>query len=71
MIVSQVNFFIKHLKTELEQLNLLETRVGNDQKQTDNRGRFQSNQNTVRPRYQSFNNVQQGVSNSQQAYQGF
>ena len=34
MIVSKVNFFIKHLKTELEQLNLLETRAGNDQKQT-------------------------------------
>ena len=71
MIVSQVNFFIKHLKTELKELNLLETRQGKDQKQTDGNSRFQSNQNMVRPRYQSFNNVQQGGSNSQQAYQGF
>ena len=71
MIVSQVNFFIKHLNTELKQLNLLETRQGKDQKQTDGNSRFQSNQNSVRPRYQSFNNVQQSESNSQQAYQGF
>ena len=71
MIVSQVNFFIKHLKVELEQLNLLETRAGNDQRQNGNKGRFQANQGMVRPRYQSFNNVQQGMSNFQQAYQGF
>ena len=71
MIVNRVNFFIKHLKVELVQLNLLETRAGNDQRQNTNRGRFQTNQNTVRPRYQSFNNVQQGMSNFQQPYQGF
>ena len=70
MIVNQVNFFIKHLKVELEQLNLLETRAGNDQRQNNNRGRFQTNQNMVRPSYQSFNNVQQGMSNFQQSYQG-
>ena len=50
LIVSQVSFFIKHLKTELEQLNLMETKQGNDQNQNDSKGRFQSNQNTVRSR---------------------
>ena len=71
MIVSQVYFFIKHLKDELEQLNLLETRAGNDSRQNGKRGRFQANQVMVRPRYQSFNNIQQGMSNFQQGYQGY
>ena len=51
MIVNQVNFFLKHLKDELEQLNLLETRVGNEPRQTGGRGRFQANQGLIRPRY--------------------
>ena len=71
MDVNQVNFFIKHLKDELEQLNLLETRAGNEPRQTGGRGRFQANQGQIRPRYQSFNTVQQGASNFQQEYQGY
>ena len=71
MIVNQVNFFIKHLKDELEQLNLLETRVGYEPRHTGRRGRFQANQGLIHPRYQSFNNVQQGASSFQQRYQGY
>ena len=66
LILNQVNFFIKHPEVELKQLSLLETRARNDQRQNNNRGRFQTNQNTVRPRYQSFNNVQQRMSSFQQ-----
>ena len=58
LIMNQVNFFIKYLNSELKQLNLLETKHGNDQKQPDGNSRSQSSQNVVRPRYQSFGNVQ-------------
>ena len=70
LIMNQVNFFIRYLNSELKQLNLLETKHGNDQKQPDGNGRSQSSQNVVRPRYQSFGNVQQSGSNSQQTYHG-
>ena len=64
LIMNQVNFFIKYLNSELKQLNLLETKHGNDQKQPDGNSRSQSSQNVVRPRYQSFGNVQQSGPNS-------
>ena len=40
IIINQVNFFIKHLNSELKQLNLLETRQGKDQKQSDSNSRL-------------------------------
>ena len=70
LVMSQVDFFIKYLSSELKQLNLLENKNGNDQK-SDTNGRFQSNQNVVRALYQSFGNVQQNVSNPQQLLQGY
>ena len=40
LILNQVNFFIKYLNSELKQLNLLETKHDNDQKQSDGNSRF-------------------------------
>ena len=55
----------------MKQLNLMENKNGNDQKLSDTNGRYPSNQNVTRARYQSFGNVQQNISNPQQSLQGY
>ena len=68
LVLSQVNFFVKYLPFELKQLNLQENKNGIDQKPETN-GKFQTNQNIVRARYQNFGSIQQNAAIQQNLQQ--
>ena len=73
LTVNQIHFFITYLEDEIKQLNFLESRGNNDNRQTGARGRYQGNQGErqFRPRYQNFNLIEQRGPNQQQQNIGY
>ena len=69
LTVHQIHFFIAYL----EQLNFLESRGNNDNRQTGARGRYQGNQGErqFRTRYQNFNLIEQRGTNQPQQNIGY
>ena len=68
LTVNQIHFFITYLEDEIKQLNFLESRGNNDNRQTGARGRYQGNQGErqFRTRYQNFNLIEQRGTNQPQ-----